>query len=153
MFKTKEIRGGMERQYKRPYPIDQEIPTVRELMNNHEHNFIESFPGNSEGLTWITRQKLDFENYRSYIYAMAIYAMTQYNPSCRGAAFQFEHNLRKVRNKIGNKHILLSGPESIAVNYMLEEMKDQSKGSRRFFLESIIKDLERQVVPESAACG
>jgi hypothetical protein len=36
---------------------------------------------------------------------------------------------------------------------MLEEMKDQSKGSRRFFLESIIKDLERQVVPESAACG
>jgi hypothetical protein len=152
-FRSTGIKGGKERSYKRPYPIDQEIPTVHELMGNPNHAFIMSFPANAEGLVWITRQKLSLDNYRSFIYAMAVFALTQYNSNWGPEAWQFHHNLRMLRNKINNKHILLSGSEKIAMNYMLNELNNQSKKDRLMFMGAIVKDLERKSVESSSACG
>ncbi len=153
LFRATGIKGGKERSYKKPYPIESEIPTVHELMANPEHQFVKSFPDNAEGLVWKTRQKVDLDNYQSFIYAMAMYALLEYNPNWNPSAWQFHHNLRKLNNKMKNKHILVSGPEKIAMNYMLGEMKNQSKASRLMFLGSIIKDLERRSAESSVSCG
>lgn len=152
IFRTTGIKGGKERSYRKPYPMQAEIPTVHEMMANPEHDFIKSFSANADGLIWKTRQKLNIDNYGSFIYAMAIFALTQYNASCSAEVWQFHHNLRKISNKIHNKHILLSGAEKIAMNYMLKELEDQSKKDRLMFMGAIVKDLERRSV-ESSACG
>ncbi len=150
-FMTTGIKGGKTRSYKKPYPMGAEIPTVHVLMGNPEHSFIKAFPSNADGLVWKTRQKLNLDNYRSFIYAMAMYALLEYNPNWNPDAWQFHHNLRKLSNKMKNKHILLSGPEKIIMDYMLGEMNCQSKASRLMFLAPMIKDLERKSAESSVA--
>ena len=152
VFRKYGIKAGLERHYDKPFPIEQPIPSVHELVLNHAHKFITGFPGNAEGLVWITRQKLSEENYRSFIYAMAIYAQSEeYNPN-RADSWQFHHNLRKISNKIRNKHISLAGAELLVMNYMLGEMADQSRCTRDMYLSSLIKDLEKVAGSSVVSC-
>jgi hypothetical protein len=143
--------SGRERLYMRPasHKVNLAIPTTKEIKDQMdkktdvEFDFVEYFPGNHEGFVWRIRQGMNKENYHSFIYLFARYAMDYYNPT-NSVAWQFEHNVRKVQNKLNNANIALSGAEKMALNYMLTEMPDQPRGTREMFLKEIVKDLERQ---------
>ena len=142
VFKMSVVKGGKERRYKKPYPINSPIPTVRELMLDSNHKFIEAFPGNAEGLVWITRQKVNQENHASFIYAMATYAMMEYNPSMVESG-QFRHNLRKLKNKMRNRKIDLTVEEECTIHFM-ENMDILPKINRIRGLSDRLKALERE---------
>ena len=138
-----EVKRGKSRHYDYPsYPIEAEIPTLNELKEDHNHIFIATFPGNHNGLIWITRQKLNEKNHKAFIYATVVYARERFVP-CRSTSWQFWRNLKKLRKAINSKKIVLSAAEQQALKYMEEEMPTQTQGSRETYLKALILDLER----------
>ena len=144
-------KGKKKWRYKTPYPIEDEIPTVRELMNNPNHMFIESFPGNAESLIWITRQKLDAGNFRSFLYAMVVYAISNYDPS-DACSWQFRRNLRKLKTKIATRKIEIS-LEDECIIYFMENMDSLPQESREESLSEKRKSLEKETIMAALGSG
>jgi hypothetical protein len=146
MIKKKKIktvrRAGKECKFVVPaYPIEEAVPTIEQLVVNRENDFISVYPGNHPGLTWITTQKVNQDNHLAYVYAFAVYAITEYNPS-NHTSWQFRKNLSRVMRKLETKKI--SKLEKEVLLFMKYDMDSLFKYDRITKLMDYTKKLEEK---------
>lgn len=111
MLLKREVRGGKDRAYYTPYPLDKPIPKVSFLIAHPEGHtiFIDSVAMNHKGLNWKTYRKLAANNYKAFIYAFAYKIAEQ--PPLYPTSWQLMSNARRLEKFLKKEKIELSSLE------------------------------------------